>query len=168
MLDGAVPSGLEWSAEFLRDQSWDHCFLLYMNDLPAWIKNNIKMFADDTKIWSKILSDTDGCLLQEDLDNIERYGVRSGYWSYIQKSGKLCMLDTAIRQHIRLKTAEVQNFATNRGRERSHSVSTQPPSKVKYTVQQSCQQSSVGLVNGKQGFQRTGQGRLPGCLQVIH
>jgi len=45
--------------------------LLYVNDLSALIKNNIKMFADDTKIWSKILSDTDSYLLQEDLDNIE-------------------------------------------------------------------------------------------------
>ena len=33
------------------------------------MKNNIKMFADDTKIWSKISSDTDSYLLQEDLDN---------------------------------------------------------------------------------------------------
>jgi len=48
-------------------------FLLYKNDLPALIKNNIKMFADDTKIWSKISSDTDSYLLQEDLDNIERW-----------------------------------------------------------------------------------------------
>jgi len=28
-------------------------FFLFVNDLPAWMKNNIKMFADDTKIWSK-------------------------------------------------------------------------------------------------------------------
>ena len=53
------------------DQFWDH--ILYKNDLPALIKNNIKMFADDTKIWSKISSDTDSYLLQEDLDNIERW-----------------------------------------------------------------------------------------------
>ena len=26
-------------------------FLLFVNDLPDWIRNNIRMFADDTKIW---------------------------------------------------------------------------------------------------------------------
>ena len=51
-------------------------FLLYVNDLPVWIKNNIKMFADDTKIWSKISSDTDSYLLQEDLDSIERWSQK--------------------------------------------------------------------------------------------
>jgi len=51
-------------------------FLMYVNDLPAWIKNDIKMFADDTKIWSKISSDTDSYLLQEDLDNIERWSQK--------------------------------------------------------------------------------------------
>jgi len=51
-------------------------FLLYVNDLPAWIKNNIKMFADDTKIWSKISSDRDHYLLQENLDNIERWSQK--------------------------------------------------------------------------------------------
>ena len=27
-------------------------FLIYVNDLPTWIKTNIKMFADDTKLWN--------------------------------------------------------------------------------------------------------------------
>ena len=26
-------------------------FLLFVNELPTWIRNSIKMFADDTKIW---------------------------------------------------------------------------------------------------------------------
>ncbi len=29
-------------------------FLLYVEDLPESIKNGIKMFADDTKIWAAI------------------------------------------------------------------------------------------------------------------
>jgi len=29
-------------------------FLIYVNDLPDWIKNDMRMFTNDTKIWSKI------------------------------------------------------------------------------------------------------------------
>ena len=29
-------------------------FLLFVNDLPDWIRNSIRMFADDTKIWCVI------------------------------------------------------------------------------------------------------------------
>ena len=29
-------------------------FLLFVNDLPDLIKTNILMFADDTKIWTRI------------------------------------------------------------------------------------------------------------------
>ena len=28
-------------------------FLIYVNNLPDWIKNDMRMFADDTKIWSR-------------------------------------------------------------------------------------------------------------------
>jgi len=29
-------------------------FLIFINNLPNWITNTITMFADDTKIWTKI------------------------------------------------------------------------------------------------------------------
>jgi len=29
-------------------------FLLYVNDLPNWIRSSIKMFADDTKLWTTV------------------------------------------------------------------------------------------------------------------
>ena len=35
-----------------------------------WIKNELKMFADDTKIRCKIMTEKDGATLQEDLDNL--------------------------------------------------------------------------------------------------
>ena len=36
-------------------------FILFMNvnDLPEWIKNSMRMFADDVKIWNVMKSDTD-------------------------------------------------------------------------------------------------------------
>jgi len=42
-------------------------FLLYINDLPNWVKANIEMFADDTKLWARILCVEDSSVLQEDL-----------------------------------------------------------------------------------------------------
>jgi len=43
-------------------------FLLYVNDLPDWIKCSMRMFADDTKIWNVIKSDSDCSALQMDID----------------------------------------------------------------------------------------------------
>ena len=45
-------------------------FLMFVNELPYWIKNEIRMFADDTKIWCRIKTETDSATLQEDLDNL--------------------------------------------------------------------------------------------------
>ena len=45
-------------------------FLIFVNDLPDWIKTNICMFADDTKIWTRITSIKDSADLQKDLDSL--------------------------------------------------------------------------------------------------
>ena len=45
-------------------------FLLFINDLPDWIKSNIRMFADDTKIWTRVTAATDMQILQKDLDSL--------------------------------------------------------------------------------------------------
>jgi len=45
-------------------------FLLFVNELPMWIVNDMKMFADDTKVWTKIKSATDGASLQSDLNQL--------------------------------------------------------------------------------------------------
>jgi len=48
-------------------------FLVYVNDLPDWIKTNIKMFADDTKLWSVIGKVEDSSCLQEDLLKLKEW-----------------------------------------------------------------------------------------------
>ena len=48
-------------------------FLLFVNDLPEWIRNEMRMFADDTKIWCKIGQETDGVLLQNNLRQLEHW-----------------------------------------------------------------------------------------------
>jgi len=46
-------------------------FLIFINDLPDWIWHSmILLFADDTKIWRKILDNHDEILLQQDLDKL--------------------------------------------------------------------------------------------------
>lgn len=46
-------------------------FLIFINDLPNWIRNSmIHMFADDTKISRKISVENDSVLLQQDLDSL--------------------------------------------------------------------------------------------------
>jgi len=46
-------------------------FLLFVNDLPDWTKNEMMMFADDTKLWCKISQQVDRISLQNDLRQLE-------------------------------------------------------------------------------------------------
>ena len=39
-------------------------FVIYVNDIPSVVHNNIKMFADDTNIWSPIVTVDDAAGLQ--------------------------------------------------------------------------------------------------------
>jgi len=51
-------------------------FLIFVNDLPDWVYNDMLMFADDTKIWSKIRNLEDRRLLQEDLDRLMQWSKK--------------------------------------------------------------------------------------------
>ena len=48
-------------------------FLLYVNELPSWIKCDMKMFADDTKLWCRITTNADCTVLQDDLDRLQSW-----------------------------------------------------------------------------------------------
>jgi len=48
-------------------------FLLFINELLTWIINEIKMFADDTKIWCRIKIESDGVTLQQDIDYLSTW-----------------------------------------------------------------------------------------------
>ena len=52
-------------------------FLLYVNDLPNYIKSSCKIFADDTKIYSKVDNNSDAERIQQDLDDLVYW---SGTW----------------------------------------------------------------------------------------
>jgi len=51
-------------------------FLLYVNVIPNIIKCNIKMFADDTKLWRMIVKKADSCDLQDDLKRLQEWNKK--------------------------------------------------------------------------------------------
>ena len=48
-------------------------FVIYINDLPDVVQSNILLFADDTKIFSKVSSKDDAVVLQKDIDALNRW-----------------------------------------------------------------------------------------------
>ena len=44
-------------------------FILFINDLPDYIKSNVKIFADDLKL---IVNSSDRKLVESDLKNLEK------------------------------------------------------------------------------------------------
>ena len=48
-------------------------FLLYVNDISASVSCKIKLFADDTKIWNTIKTQSDSQSLQLDLDLLSKW-----------------------------------------------------------------------------------------------
>ena len=48
-------------------------FLPYVNDIPASVSCKIKLFADDTKMWKTIKTQSDSQSLQSDLDLLSKW-----------------------------------------------------------------------------------------------
>lgn len=48
-------------------------FILFVNDLPQWIMSDMKMFADDTKMWHEIKNCDDAQALQNDLNRLTEW-----------------------------------------------------------------------------------------------
>jgi len=51
-------------------------FLIFVQDLPDWVKNSIRMFADNMKIWTKIASHDDAVSLQQNLDRLVQWSEK--------------------------------------------------------------------------------------------
>ena len=48
-------------------------FLIYINDLPMNVKSKLRLFADDTALYLTISTSSQSEILQNDLDNLERW-----------------------------------------------------------------------------------------------
>ena len=51
-------------------------FLIFVNDLPNLITTHIRMFANNTKIWTKIACSEDVDKLQKNLDNLSSWSTK--------------------------------------------------------------------------------------------
>jgi len=83
-------------------------FLIYVHDLPDWVLNSIMMFADDTKIWTKIQTPDDKEALPQDLDRLVEWSKRwllefsVIYKTYIwQTSHRILCTSTKILQRMK-------------------------------------------------------------------
>jgi len=76
-------------------------FILFVNDLPDWIKNSMRMFADDVKIWNVIRTDAGDHSLHEDLNTLARWSCK---WLLKLNSSKCKVMhighDTCTEYHI--------------------------------------------------------------------
>ena len=51
-------------------------FIVYINDLPELVSSDLYMFADDTKLYRTISSESDCDILQQDLNNVMDWGKK--------------------------------------------------------------------------------------------
>ena len=51
-------------------------FVIFIYDLPDVVKQSVQMFADDTKMWSKISNRQDHVYLQEDVDKLQKWSKK--------------------------------------------------------------------------------------------
>ena len=62
-----------------------------VNKLPAWIKGEIRMFADDTKVWHMMRTSSDAITPQEDLDSLSMW---SSIWQLKFNADKCKVMHT--------------------------------------------------------------------------
>ena len=71
-------------------------FLIYVNDIPDAVQCTVKLFADDTKLYSRVRSPADAALLQADLQALARW---SDTWLMPFNQGKCTVLHIGRRNH---------------------------------------------------------------------
>ena len=64
-------------------------FVIYINDLPANVKSQVKMFADDTKLFTRVDVPNDHEIMQNDLDELMQW---SNKWKLKFHPEKCCVL----------------------------------------------------------------------------
>ena len=79
-------------------------FLLFINDLSQWIKTNICMFADDTKIWTRIshMNDSESFQLFNKTLTLSAAGQTAGCYASVWTNAKLCTSNMKSTQVIAL------------------------------------------------------------------
>ncbi len=62
-------------------------FVLFINDIPLGLSEgtNLLLYADDTKIWRRILSPEDLCILQMDIDYLNDWAIKNKMRFHLDK-----------------------------------------------------------------------------------
>ena len=85
-------------------------FLLYINDLPDMVKNIVKLFADDTKLYARVNTEYQRSSLQTDINNLVKW---SETWQLQFNSSKCKHLHLGIESgftyHMEGKEIELVN-----------------------------------------------------------
>ena len=69
-------------------------FLIYINDLPDYVKSSCKIFADDTKIYAKVGNMADVERIQKDIDELVEW---SRTWLLNFNAGKCKVMHVGAR-----------------------------------------------------------------------
>ena len=64
-------------------------FVIYINDLPPCTQSNVKLYADDTKVYTDIKSEEDQRTLQEELNHLSEW---SDKWKLQFHPGKCTVM----------------------------------------------------------------------------
>jgi len=90
-------------------------FIIYVQDLPLWVANSIMMFADDTKLWTRISKLEDSESLQQDLWKLAEWSKK---WLlafniniYYFLTAKGWIKSTCTRKHIKEIHTDMSNTA---------------------------------------------------------
>ena len=94
-------------------------FVLYINDLPDSIISNCKLFADDTKLFRRITSDSDNSIIQDNLIRLCEWTNKwimefNNYKYVVMHIGKsnprfnYLMVDPKSGSYINLTTTELE------------------------------------------------------------
>ena len=144
-------------------------FLLFVNELPSWIISDMKMFADDAKVWCRIKTETDRITLQElDLDHLQLW---SNIWRLRFNADKCKVM------HIGYSCG-TRHYVYGRGAYKEGTgISTRGEgpgcnhhnrSEVIQSVHQINGNSKDGDRNGQKKFQTSGYRWLQTHLQDLH
>jgi hypothetical protein len=132
--------------------------------LPQWIKNNIKIFGDDTKIWKKIESKQDCLSLQKDLDTLQDWSDKWLLEFNTEKCKVMQVGHEAKYHHIGKPESRIELEITEE--EKELRVFTKSDLKPSTQCLKSAAKARriVGLI--RRNFRRL-QGRLPPLIQDV-
>ena len=92
-------------------------FLIFVNDIPDWIRTNVRMFAD-MKILTRIQNTEDSRILRKTWI-VLLTGQKSGCWNSIRISARLCILNMTLIQATKGRNFTLDNITEEKDLKRT-------------------------------------------------